>query len=771
MLPSMAQAIGFGEMISQSAIGEPFRAEFKLFGVGANEDASCLKVVATNSSDGIPELRNAQVRIEGRGESRVAVVTRRIPVSDPIVRVTLEEMCSARLQRSYTLLLPMAAAVTGPSVRQTTRAAAAPAPAQEAPAAPLSANDLGSAYTLSHARSINQLARELFPRSRADRAAFVAALRSANTGDRSLRSTSRRLAAGTTLVLPSRGEIDAARATLAARAETRAPAPVTTPQAPPPPATTPTPTPEDTEQTQGNVAETPVEPTRQDRLVLGGESPEVSGFKLSTRLGNPGLVDSTTDAERDVLRREQQLIMALDAQTMARMELSSRIERLEALRDALKAEMEGTTPVAADAATQNQPPTDSAAAHEGTPAPTPAPASPAVISVPVAPPSPATVLPEAPAMEISMTWWPAAAAGVALLLLGALWWRRKRSTAGYEDISEDEEPTPVSSLPLVTAPVVTEREPEALPGQGDSFDFSVIEWEGPPPAELDHSISPIALEEEEMAEEHESAVELADIMMSFGRVQGAAETLAEFIRGNPKKAVQPWIKLLEVYKAANMRAEFDALTHKLNQTFNVKTVTWERFDEIKKAPDSVEQMPHIINSLKAQWMTVDCQRYLQMLLRDNRGGTREGFALGVVDDLLMLQAVLEDLLGPYRPTEEEIAKALGGNADNDAKVREGDANGFVAPPSELAPDLSFDEKAKALPSNAINEEDIFDLDGPNARTELPDLDFQLDTDFLTPEEVGGDAPENADKGEDEAEETPDTAMRATWVLPKSQNED
>ena len=63
---------------------------------------------------------------------------------------------------------------------------------------------------------------------------------------------------------------------------------------------------------------------------------------------------------------------------------------------------------------------------------------------------------------------------------------------------------------------------------------------------------------------------------------------------------EPWIKLLEVYKAADMRAEFDALTHKLNQTFNVKTVTWESFDEIKKAPDSVEQMPHIINGLKDQ---------------------------------------------------------------------------------------------------------------------------------------------------------------------------
>jgi len=760
MIPSLAHAIGFGEMVGQSAIGEPFRAEFKLFGVGANENAECLRVVATSTNDGIPQLRNAQVRMQRKGQAMVAVVTRSTPVSDPIIRVTLEEICSARLQRTYTLLLPMAATMI--------KTPAAPSPSAPPPPAPdkpstLGSGDLGGAYTLARPTSINQLARQLFPGSRADRAAFISALRKTNAGDRSLRSTRHPLATGTTLILPTPAEIERARADQLSRAKSSQPA--AAPSAParavaarpnPSDATLPD---EATDRSPAPSAGTP-----SDRLVLAGDTPESSGFKLSSRLGNPDLINSTTEAERALLRREQQILMAVDAQIMTRMALSERIARLEALQNVLKAEMAVTEGGGSEPVPESSPPAE--ALTQTAPAASQTRTAPAADTAPR--PS-VTSTQETNALEISVSWWPVAAAGAALLLVGALWWRRRPAPPAYEDeMPAETTPSASETLAPPTMKAPEETIPEGLPGQGDSFDFSVIEWDGPPPAELDHSIAPIALDEQEMAEEHESAVELADIMMSFGRVQGAAETLAEFIRGNPKKAVQPWIKLLEVYKAADMRAEFDALTHKLNQTFNVKTVTWESFDEIKKAPDSVEQMPHIINGLKDQWMTVDCQRYVQMLLRDNRGGTREGFPLGVVDDLLLLQAVLEDALGPYRPSEEEIAAALGGSGSKDAEARQSDPNGFVAPPAELAPELSFDDKRRETPPTSIDESDIFDLDGPQERTELPDLDFQLDSDFLADTDSTDAVPENAAPEDDQDAQK---AMRATWVMPKPKDTD
>ena len=153
----------------------------------------------------------------------------------------------------------------------------------------------------------------------------------------------------------------------------------------------------------------------------------------------------------------------------------------------------------------------------------------------------------------------------------------------------------------------------------------------------------------EPAEEHQSAVELADIMMSFGRLHGAADTLSEFIRGNPKQAVTPWLKLLEVYRAAGLRAEFDAMAKEFNKTFNVITVTWDNYDDLRMNTVSVEHMPHIIAHIEQTWRTRDCQVYLQRLLRDNRAGTRMGFPFSVIDDILMLSAVLEEELGPALP--------------------------------------------------------------------------------------------------------------------------
>ncbi len=159
---------------------------------------------------------------------------------------------------------------------------------------------------------------------------------------------------------------------------------------------------------------------------------------------------------------------------------------------------------------------------------------------------------------------------------------------------------------------------------------------------------------DEDVEEHNSAVELAEIMMSFGRVQGAAQTLADFIRANPKQAVKPWVKLLEVYKTANMRPEFEALTSQLNKTFNVKPTTWEDFDVAMRAPESLEHIGHIATTLCDTWGKRECQAYLHMLLRDNRQGTRQGFPLAMVDEILLLLAILESQLGPYKQDVEPV---------------------------------------------------------------------------------------------------------------------
>ncbi|TVO57461.1 FimV/HubP-related protein [Denitromonas halophila] len=731
-IPGASHAIGFGEILSQSAIGEPFRTEVRLYGVGPKDDSSCLRVIpGADPTDGIPAVRNALVSLQMRAGKPVAVVTRTQAVLDPIVRLTLEETCQARLKRTYTLLLP--SPVRTIATPQVAVPASRPSPpAARAPASPaLSASELGGTWTLPDSASINQLARQLYPSSRKDRIGFIRATRKLNSGDRSIRSSQQTLGAGTTLVLPDREAIIAAHpAPTAPKPVARAPEPA--PVEPPAPERAATPPPA----LAAEPAPAPVEPPAADsgdRLTLSGDVPDFGGFKLSRQLGDPGLIDRTSDAERDLLRREQQLIMLLDEQITARLELTDRIERIEALHKTLSDEV-----VKQDA------PAPAA------PASTPAPTAP---TVPAAAPAPAPA-PAADWLATAQSWLPAGLA--ALLAAWVVIWllRRRRASEDADGFLNEDRAT--NAEPRSVKPLVTQPAPST-----ESFDFSPIDWDGSAPAELQHSVAPITIEEADLSEEHESAVELADIMMSFGRIQGAAETLAEFIRNNPKQAVAPWLKLLEVYRTADMREDFEVITRQLNQTFNVKVVAWDDFDLARQTSESVEQMAHIVKALTSSWMTVDCQAYIQRLLRDNRDGARQGFPIAVIDDLLMLMAVLEDQLGPYTGAVDIPVAAV--DAEPNAETPEVATSASDAPEANEAP-IDF-----STPLDTATAEPIFSLDDADitpsmTETTLPDLDFALESgDTPTLEDDETTVPEDEEKTKadipprPESDETPPPA--------------
>jgi TolA-binding protein len=146
---------------------------------------------------------------------------------------------------------------------------------------------------------------------------------------------------------------------------------------------------------------------------------------------------------------------------------------------------------------------------------------------------------------------------------------------------------------------------------------------------------------------HDSTIELAEIMLSFGRVNSAAEALTGFIENNPKEAFTPWLKLLEVYRASGQHIEFDKIAQKLNKTFNVWMVNWDNFNDARHPAHCLEAMPHIMARLQQLWGTRECQAYLQYLLRDTRDETRRGFPLAAISDILCLNDILEYTLGPY----------------------------------------------------------------------------------------------------------------------------
>lgn len=630
-----ASALGLGELVQLSAIGEPLRVRIQLLGVDANTQPNCLRLAPRSDMD-LPWVRDARLAIVRELTGAYLVVSSVRPANHPVLMLGVATGCEGNLRREYTLLLPPKPALEAAPV------ATEPTPPATLQARPAAAAPAGPAHAVDQpGPSLLDLARQAFPSDRSARRRYIAAARQQAPGmfpsSDSLRAPIEDPSRLDLAELERLARIAPVHKPAAAKPRARPEATPEARRAPPPPVAV----------AQAAPAEAPPPAdSGADRLVLFG-GPADTRLKLSFSLSDPGRAGTTTDAERERLREEQRLVMALDEKIMTQMELSARIKELEALQSRL---------------TQESRRLDQLAVGNG--------ATPERGPVATVPP-PAQVPPEVSASAADddhwQTWAIALAAATAAVL-ALLWWRRRRAEATDQeplefDLAEgdlpeahapgDGEPLDLGDtgrgmevdFPLDDEPAAAAVAPDDT-REAPNVDFAPLDW-APAADDLSVQGAPPVLEED-LGEEHESAVELADIMMSFGRVQGAAQTLADFIRHNPKQGVAPWIKLLDVYKAAGMRGEFDALTRQLNGTFNVKVVAWDEFDMVRLAAETLESMPHIVERLAMIWPSRTAQVYLHELLRDNRDGTRQGFPIAVVDEILCLLSVLNELVGPFR---------------------------------------------------------------------------------------------------------------------------
>ena len=281
-------------------------------------------------------------------------------------------------------------------------------------------------------------------------------------------------------------------------------------------------------------------------------------------------------------------------------------------------------------------------------------------SLPPAPEQPARIAPVARSAGGS-DWTFYAALAAALLALAAWWvWRNSRryspeDPAGDEDVEVDpqrkdeyderggvdlrvDSVVMAMPMPMPMTLDVDVAAPAAAPdvGTASSQDF----------------INSIVGAEADQHLEINPAMELAEIMLSFGRVKGAAQTLQEFVENNPQEAVMPWIRLMEVCRMAGMRKEFEKVALDLNKNFNVEIQKWEETAELASdgavdlildtepvavnKVEGIEAMPSVMERVVMRWQQGEVIDYLNQLLRDNRGGTRLGFPLPVVSDIQFL---------------------------------------------------------------------------------------------------------------------------------------
>jgi hypothetical protein len=147
-------------------------------------------------------------------------------------------------------------------------------------------------------------------------------------------------------------------------------------------------------------------------------------------------------------------------------------------------------------------------------------------------------------------------------------------------------------------------------------------------------------------------MELAEVMLAFGRNGQAIETLSRHIRSHPRQSVDPWLKLLDLYHQSDLRTEFEALSTDLHNHYNIATTEWDHFavgprDDFQP---TLENLPHVMSRVVENWGTQAGLDYIEKLLADNRGGQRLGFSMAIVRDILLLRNIQRQICPlPARP--------------------------------------------------------------------------------------------------------------------------
>lgn len=624
-------AAGLGGAIVHSAIGQPLFAEIPLLG-DAPRELNCYKVTvpASAARDELPWLRNPQLSIRVGSKPMLQVRTSR-QISDPVLMLNLQVACGLDLTREFSLF------IEAPVVASSVAAPAAPSathPANNADALPSDATSRQTnAMTTRGAagESIQSLAANLYPKNKRAQRSFIREQLKAHpelTRDEALPPGSEiavlppaygeRRSAGETPSRSAKTEPKLARIRSNTHAANRGNTPI---------------------------ADEPVRATERaaqatDRLVLTTADADLTSFvstppalRMELELGKG---DAGLAAKRVQLLVEARLLAALDDLTAAEMSIADKIKSLEAHLAQLQQQSAAVSQTTQTSTAQGTAKAPSSAAK------------PNAVSTAALPAAVSSVTNRLGA-EPSMVWI-VGPAGFALLLLVSGWLYMRRRLNGLDDYSGESDSASVVDTAKPSATAVAATNPlertVSIPSPQLNVASSAMPIEGQPSTSgrIDHVLddAPLAVNDAHATEhameilpEHDSVVELAEIMLSFGRTQGAADTLSDFIRDNPREAVKPWLKLLEVYHHAGMRDQFEQLAPKLNSSFNVQTPSWDDWVSAEE-PSSLEDYPHIMSRVSELWGTQEAADYLNGLLLDNRDGQRIGFPMHVVEEILSL---------------------------------------------------------------------------------------------------------------------------------------
>ena len=595
--PLFAEAVGLGEIVLHSKIGEPVRAEVAIVGASEGIDTACFTLARGRDSD-LPMVSDARIKLAKDGHGYRLLINGHHPVNEAVFMLSLHAGCGVELQRDFVLMPepPLERATASPP-------ASLPLALDNRPM-PRPATS-GQTLQALPGDTLETIAAGLAPDNPARQRRLLKALKRANPG----LDSATPLEEGTVLRRPPLRRRAVLPESLASE---EAPAPRPPKPRPAAPRDMPPPSADERGRTSG--------PSGGDRLVLAAPPAELR--RGQTVAPPPG---SRDEVEERILKLETTLHLLNE-------EVAKLNQALALTAETVAAQQKLQTALA------NQKAAEPNALKATAPPPPPHPA-------------------EAPGggwLELLLS---ALGGGIIAALAAHLMARRKdRQMAGELPLAvaaphsthgsgngQTGAPyfAPLRPEPAFINPAPVTPEAEAVPPPAPIAPLSVQ------PATSDFSQVPTGdLEVEE--NDHNAILELAELMLSFGRVRGAAETLATYIDETAPANIRPWLMLLDLYRRGNMRLEFETLAPRVAERFNAHVPSWEESPSPVAGLKSLEDYAHIIWRLVHTWGSQECLDYLYDLVKDTRTGQRNGFPLEVIEEIAFLMRILEDGYGLQR---------------------------------------------------------------------------------------------------------------------------
>ncbi|MGA9394781.1 MAG: hypothetical protein WBV56_05490 [Azonexus sp.] len=567
-----AWAIGFGDIVLHSRIGEPLRAEVPINATaGESVEETCFTLAQLGGSD-LPVIANAKIKLVRDGSAYRLLITGSKRVSEPIFMIGLRAGCGVDLQRDFVLMPnePLVLASADPSGGNSGNSGNIAAGGTRSRGAAI------QELRASEGDTLEGIAEKLIPDNLVQQRRMLAALKRANP------QLSRRpaLADGTTVIIP---DVKQRVATERDALPQQQPKPHSEPPAPPPPP-----------KVKAKVAKpaAKVKSAQSDRVLIGLPPAEIQpGNSVAPPKGSRAELD-----ER--MRKVEATIQSLNTQ-------------IEALDTALALTTEAL-------ALQQKLQAAQAAA----------------VSVP-APPEPPPADRDNIWLEVLLS---ALGGGLVAAAIAHLLGRRRERRV------DDELPLAVTGHLVRPAPAVTE--PAVAPEPASSEDAVAVAAPGVDIQLEGFSRAPDDAKAVDVRFDHDdSAVALAEIMLTFGRVQGAAETLARHIDESSPTNPRPWLMLLDLYRRSGMRKEYTGLLPAIRQKFNLDVPAWQDLETPVSGLKSLEDFAHVARHVQTTWGTQAAMDYLDELVHDTRDGQRSGFPLEVIEEIVLLMLILEDAYG------------------------------------------------------------------------------------------------------------------------------